>query len=320
MRSELSYWLPYDLTFEDGNWKCLWIYGGEHHFNEPFFDETIQLLKIKKGSNRFFSCTSLSFLLDTALPSPPVPLTCFIFHVSRCGSTLLSQSLSVDHKHIVISEAPIFDQILRMGELDASISENEIEELFKKTTAWYGQNRTKEYQKYFIKLDSWHIHFYERLRKWFPETPFYFLSREPNAVVTSHLKRRGIHAIPGYVNSSLLKINLTEQHYQDFNYYTEIVLDNFYKGYLNVLAEHHPLNYFYDYGSGSNEMLYHFYQKILVQNSVPEENLQRLTKHSKDASVIFNGDEKVSYQIKHVDVILNYKLLLEKISSLSCAK
>ena len=317
MKSELGLWLPYDLKFEDGNWKCLWIYAGEHHFNEPFFDETIQLLKIKKGSSRFVSCTTLSILLDTTVPLPSIPLTCFIFHVSRCGSTLLSQSLSVNHKHIVVPEAPIFDQILRMKELDASISEPEIEALLKRTIYWYGQNRTNEYQQYFIKLDAWHIHFYDLLKKWFPETPFYFLSREPNAVVTSHMKRRGIHSIPGYVNSTLLKINLTEQHYQDFNYYTEIVLDNFYKGYLNVLAEHYPLNYFYDYGSGAHEMLYHFYQEILGQNSVPEENLQRLTKHSKDASMIFNGDERVSYQIKHIDVMLNYSLLLEKIRNLS---
>lgn len=317
MKSELVHWLPYDLKFEDGNWKCLWVYAGEHHFNEPFFDETIQLLKIKKGSSRFVSCTTLSFLLDTTVPLPSIPLTCFIFHVSRCGSTLLSQSLSVNHKHIVVPEAPIFDQILRMRELDTSISETEIEALLKKTIYWYGQKRTNEYQQYFIKLDAWHIHFYKQLREWFPETPFYFLSREPNAVVISHIKRRGIHAIPGYVNSTLLKINLTEQHYQDFNYYTEIVLDNFYKGYLNVLAEHHPLNYFYDYSFGTNEMLYHFYQKILGQNSVPEENLQRLTKHSKDASMIFNGDEKMSYQIKHIDVMPNYNLLLEKIRNLS---
>lgn len=317
MKSELAHWLPYDLKFEDGNWKCLWIYAGEHHFNEPFFDETIQLLKIKKGSSRFVSCTTLRILLDTTVPLPSIPLTCFIFHVSRCGSTLLSQSLSVNHKHIVVPEAPIFDQILRMKELDASISEPEIEALLKKTIYWYGQNRTNEYQQFFIKLDAWHIHFYDLLKKWFPKTPFYFLSREPNAVVTSHMKRRGIHSIPGYVNSTLLKINLTEQHYQDFNYYTEIVLDNFYKGYLNVLAEHYPLNYFYDYGSGAREMLYHFYQEILGQNSVPEENLQRLTKHSKDASMIFNGDERVSYQIKHIDVMLNYNLLLEKIRNLS---
>lgn len=317
MGFNLKYWVPYELKFENGAWQCLWIFVGKHHFNEPFFDETITLLKAKKGSNRFISCTSLSLLLSLDTPLKALTPQSFIFHVSRCGSTLLSQALSTVPSNIVVPEAPIFDQILRMQELDKNLSEIEVEKIFKKVVEWYGQIRTNVYLRYFIKLDSWHIHFYERLRNWYPETPFYFLSREPDAVLTSHIKRRGIHAIPGYVNSTLLKIKLTEQHYQDFNYYTEIVLDNFYKGYLNVLAEHHPLNYFYDYGFGTNEMLYHFYQEILGQNSVPEENLQRLTKHSKDASMTFNGDERVSYQIKHIDVTLNYNLLLEKIRNLS---
>ncbi|SOD17373.1 hypothetical protein [Pedobacter xixiisoli] len=313
----LKHWLPYDLKFEDGAWKCLWIHAGEHHFNEPFFDDTLSLLRIKKGSNRYISCTNVSVLLDIPLPLKSVPVNAFIFHVSRCGSTLLSQALSVDEKHIVVPEAPIFDQVLRMQEFDEHISDEQIQELFKKVIAWYGQNRTTSYERYFIKLDSWHIHFYEQLRNWFPETPFYFLSREPEAIVTSHIKRRGIHAIPGYVNPSLLKINVTEKHYQDFNCYTELVIDNFYLKYIDVLQKKDLLNYFYDYSFGVKEMLFDFYEKVLKEASVAEPILSRLGTHSKDASVVFNGDEKIDYEIKHGEVIKHYHMLLKQITELS---
>lgn len=315
MESELSYWLPYDLKFEDGSWRCLWIYAGEHHFNEPFFDETIILLKSKKKSGRYISCTGLDVLLDVEIPLKSININSFIFHVSRCGSTLLSQALSADNTNIVVPEAPIFDQILRMKEWDADISDNDVEKIFKQTVACYGQDRTNEYEQYIIKLDSWHIHFYEQLRSWFPETSFYFLTREPHAIITSHLKRRGIHAIPNYINPSLLNIVIATEHYEDFNHYTELVIDEFYKKNLAVLQQKHPLNYFYDYSFGVKNMLIHFWGKVLAQNQIQENSLARITKHSKDPSLGFSGDEEISYSIKNSSLPKNYTTLLQKIKS-----
>ena len=315
MESDLKYWLPYDLKFENGYWRCLWVYAGEHHFNEPFFDETISLLKREKKSSKYTSCTGLDILLDLETPLKSVTINSFIFHVSRCGSTLLSQALSADTANVVVPEAPIFDQILKMKEWDAHISNNDIEKIFKQTVAWYGQDRTNEYQQYFIKLDSWHIHFYEQLRSWFPETSFYFLTREPHAIITSHLKRRGIHAIPNYINPSLLNIEITAEHYEDFNHYTELVIDEFYKKNLAVLQQQHPLNYFYDYSFGIKDMLSHFWGKVLEQNHIPENSLTRITKHSKDPSLAFSGDEKISYSIKHSSLPETYITLLQQIKS-----
>lgn len=314
MESELSCWLPYDLKFEDDSWTCLWIYAGEHHFNEPFFDETISLLKSKKQSRKYISCTGLDVLLDLKAPLKSVTINSFIFHVSRCGSTLLSQALSADNANIVVPEAPIFDQILRMKEWDTRISNNDIEKIFKQTVAWYGQDRTK-YQQYIIKLDSWHIHCYGQLRNWFPETPFYFLTREPHAIITSHLKRRGIHAIPNYINPSLLNIIIAAEHYEDFNHYTELVINEFYKKNLAVIQQKHPLNHFYDYSFGVKEMLIHFWEKVLAQNQIQENSLARITKHSKDASLGFSGDEEISYSIKNISLPKNYAMLLQKIKS-----
>lgn len=311
----LKYWLPYHLKFEQGVWKCLWIYAGKHHFNEPFFDETITLLKTKKRSSRYSSCTSIDVLLDLKTPLKPVKLSSFIFHVSRCGSTLLSQALSTENTHIVVPEAPIFDQILRMREQDESISQLAIEKIFKKAVAWYGQDRSEEYQQYFVKLDSWHIHLYGQLRNWFPETPFYFLTREPHAIIASHIKRRGLHAIPNYINPSLLKVAISAEHYEDFNHYTELVINNFYQENLAIIQQKHPLNYFYDYSFGVKNMLHHFWAKILPQGQIQESSIRRTNKHSKNASLIFNGDEKVSYSIKNSFFIESYEKLLQKIKS-----
>lgn len=307
----LNYWLPYELKFENGNWLCLWIFVGEHHFNEPFFDETITSLKIKKASSRFVSCTDVTVLSDLKIPLRSIAPSALIFHVSRCGSTLLSQALSTDKQHIVVPEAPILDQILRMREFDKNVSETFIEKLFKKVVAWYGQDRTNEYQHYFIKLDSWHIHFYKLLRKWFPATPFYFLTREPKAIIVSHIKRRGIHAIPNYIDPSLLGIKISAAYYEDFNYYTEAVINNFYQKNIGILQQNHPLNYFYDYSFGVKGMLFDFWNKILGHKEVPEHSLSRTINHSKQPTIAFSGDEQMNYQIKSKSLNSSYNELLK---------
>ena len=313
MDCELRQWLPYELKLADGEWTMMWIFVGDYHFNEPFFDETINQLKIIKGGSRFLSSTSLATFANLVPPLKVLPITSFIFHVSRCGSTLLSQALAVDQNNIVIPEAPLFDQILRMKEHD-DISNTIIEEIFIKAVNWYGQNRSGNYQQYHIKLDSWHVHFYDQLRNMFAGVPFYFLTRAPLAIIKSHIKRRGIHTIPGYINSALLGVALGDKHFQDFNYYTEEVLANFYAANLSVLQQEHRLNYFFDYGFGVQEMTLDFYDKILKINTVPSPVIARLEKSSKEPQLTFNGDDHASkYQIRYAKVLNAYQQLLEKI-------
>ena len=48
----------------------------------------------------------MSDLLDQAAAEPGIDPTGFIFHLARCGSTLVSQMLAALPEHIVLSEAP----------------------------------------------------------------------------------------------------------------------------------------------------------------------------------------------------------------------
>ncbi len=308
----LDHWLPFELKFEGGKWRMLWLAVGNHHFNEPFFDETVGLLKIKKGGSRFLSCTSLETFMELPIPRNVIPLSGLIFHVSRCGSTLLSQALSVAKENIVVPEAPLFDQILRMNEIDERISKYFINQLLLKVIQWYGQDRTGKYRQYFVKLDSWHIHFYKQLRDIFPNVSFYFLIREPSAIIKSHVKKRGIHTIPGYIDSKLLGVDLKEEHFRDFNAYTENVLANFYIANAEILNEKSNLNYFFDYSLGVNNMLADFYKKVLRETEVPTAVNARLSKYSKEPGLAFAGDTIVDYQIKNVALIAVYEQLLER--------
>jgi hypothetical protein len=174
-----------------------------------------------------------------------VPPSVFIFHVSRCGSTLASQLLAQDRTNIVLSEVPFFDSILRAG--------NSIPvDVLKDAIAFYSP--VKNYRKrLFIKTDSWHIFFYKQLRELYPHTPFILLYRRPDEVVRSQQKRRGMHAIPGLIEPALFGFeNDVTQINQDV--YLGEVLDKYFQAFLQVI-EKDPLATLINYNEGPVAMV-----------------------------------------------------------------
>ena len=290
MKANLKNWIPYQLAWAKQEWKVDWLDLGDHAVSEPFFDETISIcISSMRMRSRFHPQSDLSFLLQAAASVQSLAPTAFIFHVSRCGSTLLSQALTTDQDHIVIAEAPLFDQVLRMREKDVSLTGQELKDIFLAAIQLMGQQRTGREKHYFIKLDSWHLHFYALLREWFPDTPFYFLSREPAAVLASHQKRRGIHSIPGYILPAVFAMELKPAHFEDFNLYTATVLG----GYYNRLKSCHDLNFqhnhFYDHSWGMQGMVPHFLSAIGLEILKPTMT-DRIGFHSKYPNLPFQQE------------------------------
>ncbi|WP_423146566.1 hypothetical protein [Rubrolithibacter danxiaensis] len=80
-----------------------------------------------------------------------------IFHISRCGSTLLSQLLSLTEQSIVLSEVPFIDELLRLCYSDNEYGQTEIADFLTAALKFYGQKRYEQEKYLFIKTDSWHI-------------------------------------------------------------------------------------------------------------------------------------------------------------------
>ncbi len=178
-----DHWYPTALVDEH---NCEWMDLQDLPFTDPFFHETLSRAKQKPCK----VLSTLSFLSEWAVPH--VPPSAFIFHVSRCGSTLITQLLGLDPLNITLAEVPFLDQLLRAGR---SIRD---------ALHFYGQRRGGNEKKLFIKTDSWHICFYSQLREWYPEVPFFLLYRSPEEVLHSHQKRRGMQSVPGIVEPSIL--------------------------------------------------------------------------------------------------------------------
>jgi len=241
---ELENWIPYKLSFVEEQPRCEWLYTGDKEFIEPFFDETIALCR-QNNVRSYRSVSSIEVLSHWSKGVVQVPPSAFIFHVSRCGSTLASQLLAQDRANIVLSEVPFFDSILRAG---TSIPV----EILKDAMAFYSP--VKNYRKrLFIKTDSWHIFFYKQLRELYPQTPFILLYRRPDEVVRSQQKRRGMHAIPGLIEPALFGFeNDVTQLNQDV--YLGEVLDKYFQAFLQII-EMDPLATLINYNEGPVAMV-----------------------------------------------------------------
>lgn len=233
---ELENWIPYKLSFVDEQPRCEWLYTNDKEYTEPFFDETISICR-RAGFRSYKSVSSIEVLPQWSTGIERVQPSAFIFHVSRCGSTLASQMLAQDRTNIVLSEVPFFDSILRAG--------NSIPyQMLLDAVAFYSP--VKNYRKrLFIKTDSWHIFFYKQIRELYPQTPFILLYRRPDEVVRSQQKRRGMHAIPGVIEPTLFGFE-HDVRVMNQDVYLGEVLDKYFQAFIQVLNQDAlaiPINY-----------------------------------------------------------------------------
>jgi hypothetical protein len=288
----LKNWLPYQLAYEEKDgWKLSWMDLENIRITAPFFEQTISECKIKrKEKYRIASCSSIDFLTDIAKGIAHLKPTAFIFHVSRCGSTLIAQAFSEEEQNIVISEAPLLDEILRAEERDPTITLTQKKQWFEAAITLMGQFRNAKESSFIIKLDSWHLHFYEHLRTWFPDTPFFFLSRKPDEVLASHKRLPGLQSVPGMISKTLLQIDPEEEYGGDFGRYTADVLQQYYQQMLEIRRQQHPKNAFADYADGALEIIENFSSFTGIEIINQEVVKARLNYHSKAASEPFRKE------------------------------
>jgi hypothetical protein len=221
-------WLPIAIAQDGRGLAVDWAYFGDARLDEPFFELSIRRA-LRQPLNRLVRYrTSLEDLTAGAIGEDGAPQG-FIFHLSRCGSTLVAQMLAAMPGHSVISEAPPINDILLNGG-----DERNARALAAIVRA-YCRKRTGEARKPFVKLDSWHVLFLPLFRRAFPDVPWVFLYREPLEVLVSQQRRRGLQAIPGVLAPSVFGIDAGDA--SEMDAYCALVL----KSICRAAAEHFKL-------------------------------------------------------------------------------
>jgi hypothetical protein len=193
---ELDGWVPARLYEKDSQVFVDWCYLGRQRFTDPFFSQTIQSCIHRPFNLLFRHQTHIDVLRKWIRMRPGLVPDGFVFHMSRCGSTLVSQMLAALPNQIVISEAGPIDSIIRRCSDCPGITEAERLEWLRWMMAALGQPRNGSENKLFVKLDSWNILNFEFVRSAFPDVPWIFLYRDPVEVLASQMNQRGAHTIP----------------------------------------------------------------------------------------------------------------------------
>ncbi|MCQ6260158.1 sulfotransferase [Pseudomonas sp. Q11] len=207
----LDGWLPIRVWQAAGQWRVDWCWFAEARLSQPFFGDAVEQALRLPFNQAFRRQTPLGALDQWKQQSPGLLPSAFIFHASRCGSTLISQMLAQLDDHIVISEPPPLDTLLRsdMAHADRCMA------LMGLMSA-YGQRRRGVEQRLVIKLDAWNIGELALLRECFPDTPWLFVYRDPLEIAVSHLRRPGMHMVPGMIGTSVLDDGLPFRGQEDF--------------------------------------------------------------------------------------------------------
>ena len=238
----LQGWYPV-LLRENALW---WRFLGEKKFSEPFFYYTLSGLPSER---RFYCRTSFAALREF---KNPLTLAAFVFHVSRCGSTLLTQLLSTLSSCSVLSEPPVLDSFLRFYH---STPCQDGVEMLRQIVGALAQKRFADERHFVVKLDSWHISSLPLFRKAYPEVPFIFIYRRPGEVMASHKKQRGRQMVPGLVNAAMPGFEAGELAPGDLDGYCERVLEHFFAESLRHENELIFMNYTQLPGVVWNELL-----------------------------------------------------------------
>lgn len=154
-------------------------------FSDPFFNQTIARC-LREDPSRLRFQTQLDALADLHEINPGLKPTGFIFHMSKCGSTLVSQNLSKLPQNLVISEPAPMNSILAADRVD--ISEEDRIKWLKLLVSALGQKRRETESNYFIKFKSWNIRKLSLIKKAFPDVKWVFVYRNPVEVMVSVLK------------------------------------------------------------------------------------------------------------------------------------
>lgn len=299
--AELEFRVPYKMfTTADGSVMFRWIYVGRKRFTEPFFEDVVSAcLSLPENGGGRMPVTSADTLMQWSAALEPVPVAGFIYHVSRCGSTLLAQMLSEDPACVILSEVPLLDDVLRLPFNPNVRQQIPVEELFMAVLRILGQKRDEQVLRVFVKTDSWHVLFHKQLRSWYPEIPFFLMYRTPVEVADSHAKRSGIHVVPGILPAELFGMNSETVATIDPKDYLSHVLACYYRRYITIITsdKHATL---LAYADGAEHMLSSVLRicNFRIASDVSARMKIRAGFHSKVPGVRFTGDEAVKHHVQ----------------------
>jgi hypothetical protein len=179
-------WLPVDAVVVEGRPGLLWMEMSGVMLTEPFFEQTVSRARGEKRAERF---AEFDVLLQLEKQLESVPPTGFIFHSSRCGSTLVANACRAISGSIVLSEANAIDKLIARFITDTGnpVKESLYSVFLRGVVHALAQRRSGEERHLFIKFACCSFTQIERIKRIWPAVPWLFLYRDPVETIVSNM-------------------------------------------------------------------------------------------------------------------------------------
>ena len=147
--------------------------------SEPFFDDTVERwARTAPRPRRLRTGVDALAVLDHEPAFDPAVL---IFHMSRCGSTLVSRLLASHPTTLVISEPAALNTLLLAADRSAERHALWLRRLVRALGRAHGADS----RTFVLKLSSWNVTRIDLFRRAFPAAALVWLQRRPQEVVSS---------------------------------------------------------------------------------------------------------------------------------------
>ena len=174
-----------------GDARVLWGDIGDYPFREWQYMFTIEALA-KSGAIGEAFATRFDILLDDRILADPISPSGFMFHISRCGSTLTGKALARSPRHLVINQGGPLQRgfwAALTGDFARPLEASE-ENLhaFRNLVLAMARRRNADELYSFVKFISWNTLYMDFAMQAFPQVPSVFLYRDPVEVIASVLR------------------------------------------------------------------------------------------------------------------------------------
>jgi len=192
-------WLPVAVVDGAAGAVVEWLHFAGRRLTDPFFEDAVRRARRIPLNRLCPVLTPLARFAETVPIGAAFTPSGLVFHLSRCGSTLVAQMLAAVPGHVVVSEPAPLDAIIQRAASGETSGRRVAVAQLRAMVAALLRDRHGDRGIGVVKLDCWHMLTWDVLAEAFPDVPFLFLYRDPVEVLVSHARRPGSQTVPGLI-------------------------------------------------------------------------------------------------------------------------
>lgn len=196
---DVADWTPWRISPGPEGPVVEWCHTAGLLFDDPFFAQTLERAFRHPFRLLFTARTPLDAVAVDASRAPALPIAGVVLHLSRCGSTLVTQVLDALPGLLVMSEPPAVDSALRLARNRTPLPDGSVAgpAHVRGVIDALARPRHPDQTACVLKLDAWSVVDLPLIREALPGVPWVFCHRDGAAVLASHRRMRGPHVLPG---------------------------------------------------------------------------------------------------------------------------